>query len=289
MKKILILTIFILLLFGFWQNVQAEQELIIDYPPVGGTDIDSKTDLPVLIKYIYLFSLGIVGFIALASIIVGAFQYTISAGNATKIEEAKQRITQAILGILILLSTTLILGTINPDLINLKLEKDPITVPIFSNNQPITGCQYTHATWTPTIINAGENAILTLYKRNCEGEGKIIIRHTLKQVAIASLGTGLGKDLLCGRIINQAWEKENIIEDTDTKFVQKFTFNKQCDEWIIKGLLGAPCKNLTFLSRPICNMLKKKPERFYLEAKILVPGQPTQYMGRVNITVIDNK
>jgi len=93
----------------------------IKYPEIGGETIGETSSIPGLIRYIYLFALGIVGFTALLSIVIGAFQYTTSAGNPTAIKNAKDRIISAILGIILLLSAVLILNTINPDLVKFEL------------------------------------------------------------------------------------------------------------------------------------------------------------------------
>ena len=50
----------------------------------------------------------------------GGIQYILAAGNVGKVEEAKETITQALLGLGLLLMSYLLLITINPDLVNLK-------------------------------------------------------------------------------------------------------------------------------------------------------------------------
>jgi len=122
MKKIFFVIIFALLLFGAWQNCYAV-DLLLKYPDVPGAQSPNETsDLPNLINYIYKFALLACGITAFVSILIGAIQYVTSAGNSSKAGEAKDRITSALWGILILLSSVLILGTINPDLISLKLD-----------------------------------------------------------------------------------------------------------------------------------------------------------------------
>lgn len=129
MKKTIFITIIIILFFGFWQNCSAVN-LLEKYPEISGIKIGEGTTLPEIIKYIYMFSLGIVGIVAFVSIIIGAVQYITSAGNDSKMGEAKDRITSALLGILILLSSVLILRTINPDLISLDFKLPPLTTPV---------------------------------------------------------------------------------------------------------------------------------------------------------------
>jgi len=121
MKKLFFTILLLILFFGLLPVAKADQQLLIEYPKIGEVDINKEgTTLSQIIQYIYLFSLGIVGLTAFVSIIIGAVQYITSAGNDTKMGDAKDRITSALLGILILLASVLILRTINPDLINLE-------------------------------------------------------------------------------------------------------------------------------------------------------------------------
>lgn len=126
-KFIFLIGFLILFSFGMWQSCHAQQKLLINYPDIGGTSITSNTTLPAIIKYIYLFSLGIVGVVALLAMIIGAAQYVMSAGNPSKASDAKDRIYSAILGIIILIASVLILRTINPDLVNIGFTLPTIT------------------------------------------------------------------------------------------------------------------------------------------------------------------
>jgi len=170
MKKIIITIIFISLFFGLWQTAQAEQSLIVNYPEIDNTTLGAETPLPQLIKYIYLFSLGIVGFMALLSILIGAIKYTTSAGDASKTGEAKEQITQALLGVLILLTAVLLLNIINPDLIKLKADPpEVVVIPIVGDQT--NDCQFIDATFGPTELNTGESATLTLkFSQACIGQ-----------------------------------------------------------------------------------------------------------------------
>lgn len=142
MKKILFIIIFILLLFGFWQSVKAV-DLLLQYPDIPGAQKPGQTnDLPQIINYIYKFSLLACGVTAFVSILVGAIQYVFSAGDASKASNAKDRITQALLGILILLAAVLILRTINPDLVNLSFSLPETTMPNTTENYKCLCCSY---------------------------------------------------------------------------------------------------------------------------------------------------
>lgn len=134
MKKLLFLTIFAILLFGIWQTCFAV-DLLLDYPDVPGAQkLSEASDLPNIINYIYKFALLACGITAFISILFGAIQYVTSAGDSSKAGDAKKRITDALWGILILLSAVLILRTINPDLVSLKF-----TLPEAQNSNEIIG------------------------------------------------------------------------------------------------------------------------------------------------------
>lgn len=69
--------------------------------------------LKIYVKQIYVFGAGIVGFIAVATIVGSGIQISVS-GATGDITAAKDRITQSIMGIALLFLSALILYTINP-------------------------------------------------------------------------------------------------------------------------------------------------------------------------------
>ncbi len=69
------------------------------------------------ISGIYSWSLAIVGIAAFLSIVYGAWGVVTAFGNTGKVGEATNRISNAVLGIILLFSSYLILKTINPDLV----------------------------------------------------------------------------------------------------------------------------------------------------------------------------
>lgn len=68
----------------------------------------------------YAWALGIGGLVALGVLVFGGILYTVSAGNASKQDDAKQWITGSIVGLIILFGSWFILNTINPELTKLK-------------------------------------------------------------------------------------------------------------------------------------------------------------------------
>ncbi|MDD5589554.1 MAG: pilin [Candidatus Portnoybacteria bacterium] len=88
------------------------------------------------IKTAYIWGLGIVGTLAVAVIAFGGFLYMVG-----KVEQGKDYITSAFLGILLLFGAYLILYTINPELAQLKCEiknMQPLGTPPTGASVPIT-------------------------------------------------------------------------------------------------------------------------------------------------------
>lgn len=71
--------------------------------PEAGTGSGQETDLMQTLQIIINVALGIIGFIAVAMIIVGGVQYTTSAGDAAKVTKAKNTILYGVVGLVIAL------------------------------------------------------------------------------------------------------------------------------------------------------------------------------------------
>lgn len=97
-----------------------------------GTSITITSEtLPNYIVAIYNYGVGLVAVLAVAMIMFGGFKWIFAAGNAQQIETAKTTIGSAVAGLILVLSSVLLLQTINPKLINLEMpdpEKPKITV-----------------------------------------------------------------------------------------------------------------------------------------------------------------
>ena len=70
----------------------------------------------------YQFSLIAGVFLAVGVIVWAGLRYTLAAGNPSTQSDARDQILQAILGLILLFGAFLVLSTINPNLVNLKLE-----------------------------------------------------------------------------------------------------------------------------------------------------------------------
>lgn len=80
-------------------------------------------DIPFIADYIsalYRYAIGVAAVLATVMIMIGGLQYLMAGGDATRVSNAKKRITDAVIGLLLSLGTYMILVAINPDLVSLK-------------------------------------------------------------------------------------------------------------------------------------------------------------------------
>lgn len=133
-KLFLIFNLIILLLFVLVSFVLAAEEtqegkpLEIKYPEVSKEIKAPKTTemkLEDYVKYIFALSIRIAGFIAFGVMVWGGIRYLTSAGSVAVMADSKKQILGGFLGIVILLSSYLILRTINPEIVSTKIEKEP--------------------------------------------------------------------------------------------------------------------------------------------------------------------
>ena len=121
MKKNLITIV--LISFLFLPAVCLALEL--DYPSFGGYEVSLDMDLNQLVAWFYYLIVATVGLSAFIMLIWGGFEWLTSAGDTGKLGNAKDRMSSAILGLLIVLGSWLILQVINPDLLILNLSTLP--------------------------------------------------------------------------------------------------------------------------------------------------------------------
>ena len=96
------------------------------------------TDLAQYIGFIYNFLIGIIGLVAGVSIMIGGFTYLTAGGDKSKVEDGKKRIYNALAGMVIAFTAYLLLNTINPNLVNLKV---PTVATIVAQKVPFGGYQ----------------------------------------------------------------------------------------------------------------------------------------------------
>jgi len=113
-----------LLVFIFslpWSFVFAEERgLETNYPGIGEQEgLSDDATLSDLAVYVFNFSLILAGISAFASLIYGGFIYLTSAGSPAKQNDAKSWIFGGIFGLILILSSFLILKKINPEFLKL--------------------------------------------------------------------------------------------------------------------------------------------------------------------------
>lgn len=133
-QRTTVLLLFILLgvlLSGSPAEAQRPYTLIV---PLGGERQITGGPAQYL-QILYSFSLGLGAFLAMLMIVWGAVAYTISAGNASRQEDAKDRITNAVYGLVLLLGAYLVLQLLNPQLVALR-NPDIAAIPPSSTLSP---------------------------------------------------------------------------------------------------------------------------------------------------------
>ena len=122
MKKVLIIFILISVFcllsapFVFAQGFKFEVPL----PALPGAPAGPGSTIASYINYIFVFAILLAGFLALGMMTLGGVQYVLAAGNASKVESAKEKIQGALIGLGVILVSFLLLRTINPDLVSLS-------------------------------------------------------------------------------------------------------------------------------------------------------------------------
>ncbi len=163
-KKILTIAIFFSLFFFAFALAQ-ERALEVNYPGFSA----SKNLFPEYIKYIFNFVVAVSGFLALGSLVYAGARYLTSAGDPSKMQIAKDRITSAFWGIIIILASFLILQNINPQLTLIDLTtKEFKNLPAPEPAPPLAPPAYPNYLWriseiadtTKLIINQDPGLII---------------------------------------------------------------------------------------------------------------------------------
>lgn len=84
--------------------------------------------IPYLAEYfsmLYKYLISIAGVLAGIMIVIAGFEWLVAAGDASKIKHAKERISNALIGLILALGSYTILYLVNPDLVTFKALKVP--------------------------------------------------------------------------------------------------------------------------------------------------------------------
>ena len=102
--------------------------LELTYPNIPGFGaLGQRATLPQFIGYFFTFAFTTVGIIGVLIIAISGVKILISAGNPTAISDARERIWNAVLGIILLMFSVVLLREVNPNLINPRTSVLPVT------------------------------------------------------------------------------------------------------------------------------------------------------------------
>ena len=101
---------------------QTALALEVNYPNINllGNQyrITSGSDIAQYAQYLFVFLIALAGILAVISLVIGGIRILAAAGNPGKIGEAKDQIFGSILGVILLMTSFIILRTINADLVS---------------------------------------------------------------------------------------------------------------------------------------------------------------------------
>ncbi|MCK4355240.1 hypothetical protein KAW43_02775 [Candidatus Parcubacteria bacterium] len=231
--------ILIFILVGFMALVcagdfaLAQRDLeVIDYPDVPGAVTPGKdTELPQYVKYLFNFAIGLGGILAFVILIFGGIKWMTSAGDPTKINEAKTKMLGGIIGLILLLGAWFIIDAINPKLLSLKkMDKlEPNTgiyvTGDFTDNE---GNVYQEKRWYVGDIQSFTNFVPTSMEFISEPlELLSVFEHTQEEFKgsieeIENTGKGSGANI-SGKSISFQWAKSGfyLYEEPDFDVLQK--------------------------------------------------------------------
>lgn len=116
-------------------------QLTVPIPIPGRPAVTEIVDATQYIKTIYQFGLGIGALIALGTIIFAAIVYIVQQGNVARQLDAKDMILNAIWGLVLLFSATLILFTIDPRLV----KPETLVLPTTKLKSPLATSDWSRA------------------------------------------------------------------------------------------------------------------------------------------------
>jgi len=134
---IIFLAVFLCLLIG---GKVFAADYKIEVPLPGLPSGSSISDPGQYVKYLFIFGLALAGFLAVAAIAYGGIKYMLSGTTITNVQDAKDLIYGALIGIGFLLGSYLLLYTIDPTLTNLSPRVPPV-INISAPAAPTPGTQ----------------------------------------------------------------------------------------------------------------------------------------------------
>ena len=110
--------------------------------------ISQSQNLGAFIGSLYNLAIALIGLIIFFNFVYAGYLYLTSFGNASKAETANKRMTNAVVGVLLLISAYLIINVINPDLL-----KNGFSIPSIPPPAPAPSTILTHDSVVATPTN----------------------------------------------------------------------------------------------------------------------------------------
>lgn len=125
-KKYFKFIVLFLVIFLFFINISViAQTTEVSYPELDGYSPDStEGSFPLYVRYIAQFLIFLGVLLAVFSLVRGGFLWVSSAGDPVKIKDSKEKISAAVLGLIIVLGASLFLSSINPALTDFGEEEE---------------------------------------------------------------------------------------------------------------------------------------------------------------------
>lgn len=92
-------------------------------PAPQGSGSQAYLDLPYLGQYInavYTYALGVAVTLATVMVVIGGLKWMLARGDSSKVSDAKETLSRAIIGMFLILGSYTVLKFINPELVNLR-------------------------------------------------------------------------------------------------------------------------------------------------------------------------
>ncbi len=184
---------------------KGEYCLLVPLPGFGSSINTNTTSVGSYLGIILKIAIALAGVLAVVMIVVGGIQY-MSTDSMGEKAGGKERMTNAILGLLMALGSYALLNTINPDLLNINININKVTIGVDPEihgdvpHAPVDGkyCSENlpeNQAWSPPDDSTERSALsavgVTVNKDNCPfvGSSNCTSVKSLSSVAIQKLGT----------------------------------------------------------------------------------------------------
>jgi len=196
--------------------------------PIPGITRNASYDLGSFVANFFQLGLALVGITSFGFIIFNGIQYVIFSNNESKINDAREGIKQAIFGFLLLISSVVILDTINPCILQtVKFWKSRETINATCNN-PSSSILPSVSSPAAPFINSKDQLISKLIETEIKN-----FNTSLAIVGVISNSedqNGVDQNLLRKMTINDngrysVYEFENLTNDFTKKIEEEFYLN----------------------------------------------------------------